>query len=310
MSPFTYRVQAVRDVAWACFAPSLLDIGLVAGEGHSVASCSIILTPQRRLWLEQLDNNPQPLQAYLESKKCARLGLYFESLWQFFLQQDATIDLVAHNLAVRDQERTLGEFDIIYWCREREQHVHLELATKYFLGWRQQTELETASLCREWLGPNTKDRLDLKLGQLLQRQIRLGEYPQARRQLAARGVTSLAQEIAIKGYLFRSHRDPLPPPFGFNPQLALAQWLPVNALAQQLETLDTERFLLLPKLRWLSPAQLGAGDDIFSRCGLLKRLQSLLAVSPRAQLIAAIDNSGKESSRFFVTPNDWPASHQ
>lgn len=308
MSVFPYRTQAVRDLAWACFAPPLLHIEQLADDGENVAACGLSLNPRRLHWLAQLDRDPRPLLEHLAHGNDFRLGIYFERLWQFFLSRDAAVELLAQNLPVRDGTRTLGEFDIIYWCHERRRHFHLELAVKYFLGYRQQTSCEPHSHWSEWLGPNASDRLDLKMERLLHHQARLGQHPMAREPLGRLGITDLAAEIAIKGYLFQSIDDPLPPPIGFNAELAMSQWLPLSELEPHLAGLEAGRFVLLPKALWLTPTQAGPQGPFFDRPALAQRLQSLLTAGGPARLVAGLGPGGTELCRFFVTANDWPAT--
>ena len=306
MSVFPYQTQAVRDLAWACFAPALLPAAQLAPEEAQVSDCRLHLTPARQKWLEALDDSPGALQAYLAARRSRRVGLYFEHLWHFFLEHDPAVELVAHNLPVRDSGRTLGEFDVIYRCHERQRHVHLELAVKYFLSWRSGTRAEAASQWHEWLGPNARDRLDLKLRQLFQRQIQLGLNPAARLQLDRLGIGDMAREIVIKGCLFQSLDDSLPPPTGFNDRLNLGKWLHLAALPAFIGELKSDRFVLPPKLRWLSPLQGLAGDEFFDRSSLAERLQSLADRTARARLVVGVDAEGVETHRFFVTPDDWP----
>lgn len=308
ISAFPYRTQAVRDLAWACFSTPLLRTGQLSDGGHHTTDCGLDLNPERRYWLQELDRRPGPLLARLATRPGARLGIYFEQLWQFFLEQDSAVDLVAHNLPVRDGGRTLGEFDILYWCRQRQRHFHLELAVKFYLGYREHTTTETASDRAEWLGPNARDRLDLKIDKLLQHQSRLGEQPLARAALAKLGIGHAAPEIAIRGYLFQSSQDPLPPPRGFNTELDLSVWLPLDYLPRHLGQLRAESFLLLPKARWLTPAVAQEQGELSSRSMLTERLQSLLAADSRARLVAVMGAHGQEQSRFFVTANNWPAT--
>ena len=83
--------QAVRDLAWACFGPNLVDDfspwpGFSAiGNGH------FKLTVERRQWLLQLDRQPSVLLQHLTHRRSPRLGIYFESLWQFFIEQDPAL---------------------------------------------------------------------------------------------------------------------------------------------------------------------------------------------------------------------------
>lgn len=305
---YPYQTRAVRDLAWACFSPPMLHAQQLADDGQNVADCGLALTPARRLALEQLDRDATPLLAHLAQRPSHRLGIYFEQLWHFFLASDPDLELIAHNLPVQDNGRTLGEFDCIYYCRERRRHFHLELAVKFFLGYRQETRDEPASHWHEWLGPNTDDRLDRKIAQLFQRQIRLGDTVAGRRQLATLGISQLAREVQIQGCLFQPASDPLPPPFGFNPEHRLGRWLSIGQLEPYLEALGAERFQLLHKIQWLGPAPLNQLEPVYSRATLAKSLHSHFTTSSRARLVAAMGPADVETSRFFVTPVNWPGN--
>ena len=162
MGIYPYQTREVRDLAWACFAPPLLVTRELGVHAAGAGNCAFPLSGGRQLWLEKLDRDATPLLEHLSSIRSQRLGLYFESLWHFFLAQDEEVDLVARNLPVNRDGRTIGEFDCLYFCRRRNCHVHLELAVKFYLGWPTQTEPGDTSLASEWLGPNARDRLDIK----------------------------------------------------------------------------------------------------------------------------------------------------
>ena len=115
----TYRTPAVRDLAWACFSPPLLHNDQLLADPGGLTNCYLELTPQRRDWLAALDRDPSALLEHLAVNAPRRLGLYFERLWHFFLQADPAVELLAHNLPVRDGGVTLGEFDCLYYCRRR-----------------------------------------------------------------------------------------------------------------------------------------------------------------------------------------------
>jgi hypothetical protein len=261
------------------------------------------LTEHRQRWLAQLDDDSSPLLAALGSKPPRRLGLYFEALWQFFLTQDPQTELLAHNLAVRDNGRTLGEFDCLYYCREKDQIFHLELAVKYFLGYGDSQSGTQQTL---WYGPNSRDRLDLKLSHMLDRQIRLGEHPQAQTALAELDIQTYEKEVAMHGYLFNSHNESLPSPEGHNPAATGGVWIPENQLAGLVGDSDAEQFLVLPRLRWLSPAVATAGDKVYSGKQLTTHMAAHFTDTSRPQLIAALNDQGTEQQRFFVTWNQWP----
>tara|TARA_R110002072_G_scaffold113605_2_gene243139 strand:- start:2531 stop:3505 length:975 start_codon:yes stop_codon:yes gene_type:complete len=308
---FSYQTQAVRDLAWACFAPSMLQIEHVAGATPAtaaarVSACPLLLTDERLQWLQALDHNPSSLLAHLSRRPTHRLGVYFEQLWHFFLQQDPQIELIAHNLAVHDGGRTLGEFDCIYYSRERGCHVHLELAVKYFLGIPRGGDTSSPANTHEWLGPDQRDRLGTKLDQLLQRQILLGDTAAAKRQLAAIGIEDMAREIALKGYLFKPIDDAPPLPPGYNSASTLGHWMPCSQLESHLTTLSAAAFAILPKMCWLSPALVAPSDSRLSAQELQDCLPLRWESDHYPLLIAALDERGTEASRFFVTPGSWP----
>jgi uncharacterized protein len=188
----------VRALAWSCFSEPLINE--ISGPNGVVSHPNLPLTPERQNWLYELDQDDQPLRDYLH-KYChsTRLGLVFESLWHFFLQQDKQTELIAHNIPVRRDKITLGEFDLIYYCRNREKHIHLELAVKFFLGI---PNALTAPNLDQWFGPNRADRLDRKLARLTQHQLPLIHTDAGRAVVAELGIGDIEQELLVNGILF------------------------------------------------------------------------------------------------------------
>ena len=295
----------VRDLAWACFSPPLLHTQKLADDQHNVANCGLSLTSARRIWLQQLDQNPGALVEFLEQKNHTRLGLYFEQLWHFFLQQDPDIDLVAHNLPVREKGRTLGEFDCLYFCHHRQRHYHLELAVKYFLAHESATNGGTTRAWQAWLGPNCRDRLDLKVEHMLQRQIRLSEHPAAQALLAPLGIESLTGEVEIKGWLFANGAMETLPPRGHNAARPLQRWLPVNTLQTFISEQPFSGFAVLPRLHWLTPA-LRQNIEVMSVTDAQEHVSRHFDSTIRPLLVAAFGESDLELERFFVTDPEWP----
>jgi hypothetical protein len=275
-----------------------------------VSPCTFALTRARTLWLQALDDNPRALLAHLSQRPTHRLGVYFEQLWHFFLQQDPDIELLAHNLPVHDNGRTLGEFDCIYTSKTHTGPVHLELAVKYFLGVPRGGDTTTAANTHEWLGPDQRDRLETKLDQLLQRQILLGDAPEAKRQLAEIGIGDMSREIALKGYLFQPLHDAPPPPPACNDECAMNYWMSYGQLDSHCATLDAAGFIILPKMCWLSPALCPTADQWLTRQALKELLPTQWESDHYPLLIATLDEKGAETSRFFVTPGHWPDGHE
>ncbi|MEH6569926.1 MAG: DUF1853 family protein [Halioglobus sp.] len=306
MMQYPYKNQQVRDLAWACFEAPLMKSHQLSGDGQNVANCGLQLTVARRQWLRALDQDPSALIAHIAGIRSHRLGIYFEGLWHFFLQQDTLVDLVVHNLPVHDQGRTIGEFDCIYYCHERERHFHLELAVKYFLSNRIVTEPGQTSCWHEWWGPECQDRLDLKITHLMDRQIQLADKTPAKALLSKLGILDVAREVEIKGYIFQSAVDELLPPYGYNSDRPLSQWIHLDQLAQYCARDQWHAFFHLPKFQWLSPVQNPSHDEQLGADDLLQTMLSHFEEQTRPQLVAALDQTGKELARFFVAGNGWP----
>ncbi len=296
----------MRDLAWACFSPPLLQIAHVAGKQSGVYACTPEFSRERAAWLGRLDRDPAALLEHLSARPTHRLGVYFEQLWHFFLQQDPETQLIAHNIAVHEAGKTLGEFDCIYYDRLLGRHVHLELAVKYFLGLPRNGGTCQATNRREWLGPDGRDSLETKLDQLLQRQIRLGDTVAGRRTLAALNILTTRKEIALKGYLFQPLSAPPPPPQGYNPACVMNLWLTCEQLDRHCAELDTSACFILPKMAWLSASQHPACTEKLDRHELKAHALARFLKDPHPLLISAIDRYGQEANRFFVTPPGWP----
>lgn len=303
---YPYKNHEVRDLAWACFEPPLMHSRYLADDDFEVNNCGLELTAARKNWLLTLDRNPDHLREHIAKTRSHRLGIYFEGLWHYFLQQDEDIDLVAHNLPIRMNGKTLGEFDCLYYCHRRQRHFHLELAVKYFLSNRSVTSGNTQSQWHEWWGPECQDRLDLKIRHLVDRQIRLGDLPPAREEISRLGINDLHREIEIKGYLFQSLNDPLSMPPGYNQTRPACNWVHLTKLENLTSVLRDACFRVLPKLEWLSPSQLTEEEPVLSGPDLTASLRDHFSRDTRPQLVTALNQGGSELSRFFVVGDGWP----
>lgn len=266
-------------------------------------NASFALTNERCDWLRALDQHPQPLRAHLALGHSKRLGLHFERLWHFFLAQDSEVELLAHNLPVRDSTRTLGEFDCIYYCHQRQRNVHLELAVKFYLS----APGAISQALSNWLGPNSRDRLDLKLQRMLTHQIRLADTPQGASVLAELGIKDTLREIEIKGRLFAHCPSPAPAPSGYNTTLPLSQWCFISDLPG-IDDIGVARYLPLERQQWLAPVNNG-GNEALSLADLTALVTKQWQNDSRPMQVAVIDDGGCEQRRFFLVQDNWPASY-
>ena len=310
--------QAVRDLAWAIFAPNLIDDYRFHPLGGGIGSCHMALTEQRRQWLVDLDRNPAPLLDILSGLKSTRLGIYFEALWQFFIRCDPAFTLLAANLPVHDHGRTLGEFDLIYRDNGNGAAVHLELATKYYLNTLEQKidgAEETHPIpLHNWLGPNTRDRLGQKLQRLLSHQARLSESTRGGEVLLAHGIRQVRPQIALKGFLFYQPRGlalAAADSFPLNPEHNRGTWMSSTDFLSHPNT--SEYWHILQRPHWISPACIHRDTmqgHILPSSVLRERVaQHFLSDSAPALMICAMQASGDyfgEVSRCVITGDNWP----
>ena len=276
----------VRQLAWACFAPPLIaDFSNLADK---VTAPAFELHEDRYQRLLALDARPAPLHAYMaEHCKSQRLGLVFESLWHFFLAHDPEVELITHNLPVREGGRTLGEVDILYFCKQRKRAIHLELAVKYFLA---TAEPQVAGDgFSHWLGPNSLDRLDIKWQRMLSHQLALLSTPAAEKALASFALPAVDQEVAIKGWLFH-HRAGTTLHPNLNPQHPRGLWWPRSQFLQE-HAVQAWRYL--PKPLWLADEKSATEIDA-----------SVIALSEKRPVMLI----NGEGERIMLTPDHWPKS--
>lgn len=281
----SYTSPWVRALAWSCFSPSLVRAT------KDITPPALPLTDQRLQWLAALNRDDRPLRKHLDAHcNSPRLGLVFESLWHFFLREDPDTELLAHNLPVRHQGRTLGEFDIIYRDRPKNAVRHLELAVKFFLG-KHCGELPL----HDWLGPNSADRLDRKLSRLQSHQLKLADTSAGRKALREIGVDHCTPQLRVAGILFYPDGKP-----AWNPQInaehPTGSWYYVSHFRQQLANaaIDIASWRHLEKPQWLRADYDGA---------LPLETHHLQRAEQRPIMII---NSALQ--RAFIVPDSWPAN--
>jgi len=302
--PCRLRQPALRDLAWTLTSPPLLlDAGIA--QRHPLAGSHWADNPERlAAWLTHLDQQPAPLQHWLQSSHNQRLGHYYERLWQFALQQAPGVRLLAANLPVRQAGQTLGELDLL--LEDRDGVHHLELAVKFYLGCPPLTEQWL-----RWIGPGREDRLDRKLNHLRQHQLQLAQSHAARQLLHSLATDTVNAAAWLGGYLFRPWQVPVADPAGANPQGLSGDWLHRAQLPDYVQQYADCRWVPLERLQWLAPA-----DCSNQSCHPINDLpawwDTLPQQPPRPQLIALLDSTHdghwQEVRRSFICADDWASA--
>ncbi|MPW43757.1 DUF1853 family protein [Acinetobacter guerrae] len=115
--------------------------------------------------LLKLDQHPEPLFDFLNQLKSTRLGLRFEYLLWFWLQdyEYHSYQLLGHSIQKIQGAKTLGELDFVVLNTDTSEIEHWEVALKYYLG-------EADFSLPYWFGLNRDDTLSKKLNHFTQRQ--------------------------------------------------------------------------------------------------------------------------------------------
>lgn len=286
----TLQTPWVRALAWCCFAEPPLQPGELPA-----AAPPLPLSDARRQWLLELDRQPKPLLDWLDQRcRSPRLGLVFECLWHFFLDQDPQTELIANNLPIRDGDRSVGELDILYHCHQRDTVVHLELAVKFYLDAGR--PLIAARDQSRWLGPDRRDRLDKKIDRLQQHQLTLPHTQWGQAALAELGIREWSTELVFAGRLFQSinPQESINPRDGIKPQANLAE-LPSNTWIHWRHWHNSD----LAKLDWTHLQK----PDWFTGIGLPleQSLPDLGSKGPKRPIML-----NWQQRRLMLCPDQWP----
>ncbi|AQG98390.1 hypothetical protein A9R05_05790 [Burkholderia sp. KK1] len=295
----------VRDLAWLLFAPDLLREG-------DIALARPLATDAERdatlAWLRALDAAPQSLHDHARNPKFTRLGIYAESLVRYFLAQGPAARLVAANVPLRRQRRTIGECDFLLEAANGAR-LHWELAVKFYLHIGDGDASRAARLS-DYVGPNLQDRFDLKHARLVTHQLALT----SRAEFAALGFEGpWRAQLFIKGRLFyhgvEGERTEPAPEIGDDHLrgwwLTASEWREARANAPG----DERAWVVQPRMAWLASRQLDAAAAatlVAESDAIRTRLEGTAA--PTMIAAYARDDAGgwTEESRGFIVPDGWP----
>ena len=125
--PLQLRTPTVRDLAWVILSPPLLA-ETQWPHRHPLSGSDWVQQPEAlEAFLKQLDQDGSALSDWLARSSTRRLGLYYERLWQFAIQQAPGVELLEANLPIQGEGRTLGELDLLLGDRHGVHHVELAI---------------------------------------------------------------------------------------------------------------------------------------------------------------------------------------
>lgn len=147
------------------------------------------------------------------------LGKRMESFFELAIKYSDRYDLIASNIQVIDDGRTLGELDFLVRDISRNKVLHIELIYKLYIF-----DPENADL--GWIGPNRRDSFSKKSTRLIRHQFPLLYQRATRTYLEKLGLNSedIEQQICFKAKLFPSgeHVNPF---HNINPVCITGNWI-------------------------------------------------------------------------------------
>ncbi len=325
----TLQTPSVRALAWSVLSAPLVTC---TTETKHLVSVLPTLEPGKVNdiidFLHKEDQEPSRLHQHLAQRSSHFLGPYFESLWAYFFHHTDRYHVTAQNLQIHHQGKTLGEFDFILWDTATKQHIHVELAAKFYLQIRNKGVHNAyfPNSTMSWIGPNQIDRLDLKIAALLNKQLIMAEHPVAKTLLKELGVSKLITRTQLKGMLFteiinindfiahcleNKHRHH----YGWLSRSDFSKWM------NKCEKTRLGTWFAPDKLDWLTPSyhseQMEHSESKLDTKKMQRFLDSIEAENRPKMLTHTgsdkpcqtlpISGIHQEMFRLFVTPDDWPA---
>ncbi len=230
--PPPLRHPLLRDLHWLLHAPMLCQRRSTYANDDFLRTFRAPLVTQLPGLEHRLDNLLANLNRH------GRLGSYYERLWICALQLHPDYRILAKDLRIHRQRRTLGALDLVVEHRPSGEQEHWELAVKFYLGTGNTRHSEN------WIGPGQQDRLQDKLTRLEQHQLPLLHAVETQRLLRQRGWRITRQRTFLQGRLYRPSPDS-PLPDGIVQACADGAWCVDSALPQG-------RWRRLSRFDWLA----------------------------------------------------------
>ncbi len=295
-----FQDRVVRDLWWAVTSPGVVDSGY----------CPVVPPFDADALLPSflaLDAEPAPLHRAVASsweRERLRLGAYFEDLIRFHVTHLAGYRELESGVVIYDKKRTVGELDLLF--RDGAQCDHWELAVKFFLH----VPKLTGDTGECFVGPQTKDRLHIKIARVRDHQVPLANHPAAARSVAP--WQPLQRAALLRGRLFYPVSSDWKAGAG---AASLARdhlrgwWCSVDRCEEGLPSADS--YALLTRREWFAPID-AASDAVIpwgreEVCAWAREAATTWPTGvARSYVVVGLDAHGQETHRGFLVSVGWP----
>ena len=159
-----------------------------------------------------------------------RLGHLAERIVSGLIKSSTNYKVLYENIQLIENKKTLGEIDFIIENEDTHQHIHLELAYKFYLF----DPSISSEFINNWIAPNRNNSLQGMLRKLKGKQFPLLYHPAAQAKLKNIDISKLSQAVCLMANLFI--------PYEYK-----ANFEPVYAQAIKGYYLNMEKFISLDK---------------------------------------------------------------
>ncbi len=248
----SYKHPIVRQLAFCIASPNILQYlpDELAIKHHFELHNNFFWLEQFAHYqhrLDALDLDPTELIQFVQKLKSTRLGLRFEYLFWFWLQDKANLayQLIQHSIQIIDGKNTLGEIDFLVLNCATQQVEHWEVALKYYLG-------ESDLSLNYWYGLNRSDTLYRKLNHFSEKQF----------QFTYALDLQIQRKVAVmKGQLYIPHLRQFDQiPHWVNLQRRIGQW--GHHIRNEVQT----NFYRLQRHEWICPNQNASSENAWWWC--------------------------------------------
>ena len=286
----------LRRIHWAVFSPSLLSYpfstNYIRDDAHAQAILGI---------LQELDAEPDKVDALFAQLGHMPMGKYFEQLIFFILERDERFEVLLKNHQVLQGKQTVGEIDLILKDTITGTIEHWEIALKYYL---QSKPSEEHSVM---LGPNAIDNLAKKMKKLTEHQLPL------KANLSEFGISdtsTIENRLLLKGQFFYhlSHNRPCNIfPNDINPSHESGWWCYLSEADKAIDKNLT--WTTIRKPNWIGSTYSNKNHNLLDNKGLIDLMEQHFQDEIHSVLCVGLQEENgiwKEKTRGFVVNDDWP----
>lgn len=283
--------QLIYDLKWVIESPGLLiesppQINWKLLRDDYFKNCNE--------WLTELKQNPSDLKAFFDIDNQFILGKYFEKLIQFIFEYFDGFKLITNGLQVIRNKRTIGEIDFIFKNLKDNRATHLEVAVKYYMGYK------SSAKHTMWIGPNGMDNLAGKI-QKFTTQLSMAMFAE---ELSDLNLASIDKKVMLKGYFFKHINSEQMPHF-CNPDALFGQWLYISELDKVIS--PNINYMIVPKRLWLG-FYFDKNLEIFDENAVDEIVNAEIQRVGKGILLAELSEGANYiKTKYMVVPDRWPS---